>query len=85
MINMTELDKLMINMTELDKLLIQLEVVASYKNLNSKFTLNGNKCKLLNDYIKNLEILIELLYNGVVLNEEQTNLLDKVLNDKFGK
>lgn len=75
----------MINMTELDKLLIQLEVVASFRNLGSKTELNGNKCKMLCDYIKNLEILIECLYNGVVLNEEQTNLLDKVLNNKFGK
>jgi len=73
------------NITNLDKLLINLEVVASFRNLNSKTELNGNKCKLLCDYIKNLEILIELLYYGVVLNEEQTDLLDKVLNNKFGK
>lgn len=73
------------NITNLDKLLINLEVVASFRNLNSKTELNGNKCKLLSDYIKNLEILIELLYYGVVLNEEQTDLLDKVLNNKFGK
>lgn len=73
------------NITNLDKLLINLEVVASFRNLNSKTELNGNKCKMLCDYIKNLEILIECLYNGVVLNEEQTDLLDKVLNNKFGK
>lgn len=73
------------NLSELDKLLMNINVVASFRNLNSKTELNGNKCKLLSDYIKNLEILIELLYNGVVLNEEQTDLLDKVLNDKFGK
>ena len=73
------------NITNLDKLLINLEVVASFRNLNSKTELNGNKCKLLCDYIKNLEILIELLYYGIVLNEEQTDLLDKVLNNKFGK
>ena len=73
------------NITNLDKLLINLEVVASFRNLNSKTELNGNKCKLLSDYIKNLEILIELLYYGVVLNEEQTDLLDKVLFDKLGK
>ena len=73
------------NITNLDKLLINLEVVASFRNLNSKTELNGNKCKLLCDYIKNLEILIELLYYGVVLNEEQTDLLDKVLNNKLGK
>lgn len=73
------------NITNLDKLLINLEVVASFRNLNSKTELNGNKCKLLCDYIKNLEILIECLYNGVVLNEEQTDLLDKVLFDKLGK
>ena len=29
--------------------------------------------------IKDLEILVECLYNGVVLNEEQEKLLDKVL------
>lgn len=73
------------NITNLDKLLMNINVVASFRNLNSKTELNGNKCKLLSDYIKNLEILIELLYNGVVLNEEQTDLLDKVLNNKFGK
>jgi len=73
------------NITNLDKFLINLEVVASFRNLNSKTELNGNKCKLLCDYIKNLEILIELLYYGVVLNEEQTDLLDKVLNNKLGK
>lgn len=73
------------NITNLDKLLINLEVVASFRNLDSKTELNGNKCKMLCDYIKNLEILIECLYNGVVLNEEQTDLLDKVLNNKFGK
>lgn len=73
------------NLSELDKLLMNINIVASFKNLGSKTELNGNKCKLLSDYIKNLEILIELLYNGVVLNEEQTDLLDKVLNDKFGK
>lgn len=73
------------NITNLDKLLMNLDLVASFRNLNSKTELNGNKCKLLSDYIKNLEILIELLYNGVVLNEEQTDLLDKVLNNKFGK
>lgn len=73
------------NITNLDKLLINLEVVASFRNLNSKTELNGNKCKMLCDYIKNLEILIECLYNGVVLNEEQTDLLDKVLFDKLGK
>lgn len=73
------------NITNLDKLLINLEVVASFRNLNSKTELNGNKCKMLCDYIKNLEILIECLYNGVVLNEEQADLLDKVLFDKLGK
>lgn len=73
------------NITNLDKLLINLEVVASFRNLNSKTELNGNKCKMLCDYINNLEILIECLYNGVVLNEEQTDLLDKVLFDKLGK
>lgn len=73
------------NITNLDKLLINLEVVASFRNLDSKTELNGNKCKMLCDYIKNLEILIECLYNGVVLNEEQTDLLDKVLFDKLGK
>lgn len=73
------------NITNLDKLLMNLDLVASFRNLGSKTELNGNKCKMLNDYIKNLEVLIELLYNGVVLNEEQTDLLDKVLNNKFGK
>lgn len=73
------------NITNLDKLLMNLDLVASFRNLGSKTELNGNKCKMLNDYIKNLEILIELLYNGVALNEEQTDLLDKVLNNKFGK
>lgn len=73
------------NITNLDKLLMNLDLVASFRNLGSKTELNGNKCKMLCDYIKDLEILIECLYNGVVLNEEQTDLLDKVLNDKFGK
>lgn len=65
--------------TDLDKVLLQIDIVASFKNLNSKTELNGNKCELLNDYIKDLEILVECLYNGVVLNEEQEKLLDKVL------
>ena len=73
------------NITNLDKLLINLEVVASFKNLNSKTELNGNQCRLIVDYIKNLEILVELLYNGITLNEEQEDLLDKVLFDKLGK
>lgn len=73
------------NLSDLDKVLMNIDLVASFRNLNSKTELNGNKCKMLCDYIKNLEILIECLYNGVVLNEEQTDLLDKVLNDKFGK
>lgn len=73
------------NITNLDKLLMNLDLVASFRNLGSKTELNGNKCKMLCDYIKDLEILIECLYNGVVLNEEQTNLLDKVLFNKFGK
>lgn len=65
--------------TDLDKVLLQIDMVASFKNLNSKTELNGNKCELLNNYIKDLEILVECLYNGVVLNEEQEKLLDKVL------
>lgn len=73
------------NITNLDKLLMNLDLVASFRNLGSKTELNGNKCKMLCDYIKDLEILIECLYNGVVLNEEQTDLLDKVLFNKFGK
>ena len=72
-------------LTELDKLLMNIDLVASFRNLNSRTELNGNKCKLLNDYIKNLEILIELLYYGVELNDKQYDLLDKVLNDKIGK
>ena len=71
-------------LTELDKLLMNIDLVASFRNLNSRTELNGNKCKLLNDYIKNLEILIELLYYGVELNDKQYDLLDKVLNDKIG-
>lgn len=73
------------NITNLDKLLINLEVVASFKNLNSKTELSGNQCRLIVDYIKNLEILVELLYYDITLNDEQTDLLDKVLNDKLGK
>ena len=46
------------NLSELDKLLMNINVVASFKNLGSKTELNGNKCKLLSDYIKNLEIVI---------------------------
>ena len=73
------------NITDLDKLLVNLNTIATFRNLDIEIKLNGNKCKILCDYIKNLEILIELLYNGVVLNEEQEDLLGKVLNDEFGK
>lgn len=67
------------NISELDKILINISVVASFKNLGSKTELNGNKCELLNNYIKELESLVELLYFGITLNDEQTELLDKVL------
>ena len=40
---------------EIDKILINLEVVASFKNLNSKTELSGEKCRILIDYIKELE------------------------------
>lgn len=45
-------------LTELDKLLMNIDLVASFKNLGSKTELNGNKCKMLNDYIKDLEKII---------------------------
>lgn len=73
------------NLSDLDKVLMNIDLVASFRNLGSKTELNGNKCKLLNDYIKNLEILVELLYCGVELNDKQYDLLDKVLNNKIGK
>ena len=47
------------NITDLDKLLMTLDIVASFRNLNSKIELNGNKCKILCDYIKNLKNKLE--------------------------
>lgn len=77
------------NLSELDKLLMNINLVASFKNLGSKTELNGNKCKMLDDYIKNLETIIKVLYNNgnldTELNGKQQDLLDKVLNNKFGK
>ena len=43
------------DLKEIEKIKIQLEVVASFKNLNSKITLNGKQCKMLINYIKDLE------------------------------
>ena len=77
------------NITNLDKLLMNINLVASFKNLGSKTELNGNKCKMLDDYIKDLETIIKVLYNNgnldTELNGKQQDLLDKVLNNKFGK
>lgn len=77
------------NISELDKLLMNINLVASFKNLGSKTELNGNKCKMLDDYIKDLETIIKVLYNNgnldIELNGKQQDLLDKVLNNKFGK
>ena len=41
--------------SKLDRILINLEVVASFRGLNSSTTLSGEKCKILLDYIKELE------------------------------
>ena len=77
------------NISELDKLLMNINLVASFKNLGSKTELNGNKCKMLDDYIRDLETIIKVLYNNgnldIELNGKQQDLLDKVLNNKFGK
>lgn len=73
----------MINMTELDKLLMNLDLVASFRNLGSKTELNGNKCKMLNDYIKDLEKIIKVLYNGgnldTELNGKEQEILQKII------
>ena len=70
-------------LTELDKLLMNIDLVASFKNLGSKTELNGNKCKMLNDYIKDLEKIIKVLYNGgnldTELNGKEQEILQKII------
>lgn len=40
---------------KIDEILINLEVVASFRTMKSSTTLSGDKCKILLDYIKELE------------------------------
>jgi hypothetical protein len=42
-------------MSELDLLLMNIELCASFKNLDSNIKLSGEQCKLLIDYIKELK------------------------------
>lgn len=41
--------------SKLDTILINLDVVASFRPFNSSTTLSGEKCKILLDYIRELE------------------------------
>lgn len=69
-------------LTNLDYVLMNIDLVASFRGMNSKTELNGNKCKLLNDYIKDLEKIVKVLYaNGNLdknLTSEQQDLLIKL-------
>lgn len=46
-------------LTELDKILICLGTTASFRPFDSKTTLSGDKCKILLDYIRELEKIKE--------------------------
>lgn len=69
--------------TDLDKVLMNIDLVASFRSLGSKTELNGSKCKLLNDYIKDLETIIKVLYNSdnldTKLTEKQQETLQKLI------
>lgn len=73
--------------TDLDKVLMNIDLVASFREFESKTELNGNKCKLLNDYIKDLERIIKVLYFSANLDknltEQQQAILQKlVVNER---
>jgi len=66
-------------LTNLDKILLNLDLVASFRNLDSSTELNGNRCKIILDYIKELENVIKSTYKGVKLTDEQKDLVIKIL------
>lgn len=69
--------------TDLDKVLMNIDLVASFREFESKTELSGNKCKLLNDYIKDLERIVKVLYFSANLdknlNEKQQAILQKLV------
>ena len=70
------------NISELDLLLVNLGVVASFKNLNSKTELSGEKCKIITDYVKKLETMIKKLNNNISLNNEEKSILENIILNK---
>lgn len=70
------------NISELDLLLVNLSVVASFKNLNSKTELSGEKCKIITDYVKKLETMIKKLNNNISLNDEEKKTLENIILNK---
>ncbi len=70
------------NISNVDLLLVNLSVVASFKNLNSKTELSGEKCKIITDYVKKLETMIKKLNNNISLNDEEKNTLENIILNK---
>ena len=66
-------------LTNLDKILLNLDLVASFRNFDSSTELNGDRCKIILDYIKELENVIKSTYKGVKLTDEQKDLVIKLL------
>jgi len=69
------------NNKELNYVLWQLGIVASFKNLGSKTTFDGERCKILDNYIKDLKSIIKVLYNGGNLDTELNGKQENILHD----
>lgn len=70
-------------LSKLQLILMCLDTTASFKNFDSKTELTGEKCKLLNDYIKKLEKLRSDIKDYVVnastianTNNERTMIIE---------
>lgn len=70
-------------LSKLDLVLMSIDTTASFKNFDSKTELTGEKCKLLNDYIKKLEKLRNDIKDYVVnastianTNNERTMIIE---------
>lgn len=69
--------------SKLDLILMNIDTTASFRNFESKTELTGEKCKLLNDYIKKLEKLRSDIKDYVVnastiasTNNEKTMIIE---------
>lgn len=70
-------------LSKLDLILMNIDTTASFRNFESKTELTGEKCKLLNDYIKKLEKLRSDIKDYVVnastiasTNNEKTMIIE---------